>query len=161
MRRTTERWRLAGWLGGVSPLRFTSECMESCQTGGETPPSQPARRQRSVVLSRPLDHNIRQPRSPALAVDDLHLHISPSRHAARALLREGDREAGVVDARVPGEPGLHVDTAGRRGVKALRTVVQQDVYVGDAVRRESPAADGERTVDDVFAVGRVDDAEGT
>ena len=36
-----ERWRLAGWLGGVSPLRVTRECIESCQTWGETPPGQP------------------------------------------------------------------------------------------------------------------------
>ena len=37
---------LAGWLGGVSPP-VTSTCLESCRVGGETPPGQPPRRQRS------------------------------------------------------------------------------------------------------------------
>src|SRR5258706_7122539 len=47
----SERWRLAGWLGGVSRLRDTRECFVSCQTWGETPPGQPARRQRSGAKS--------------------------------------------------------------------------------------------------------------
>src|SRR5258706_3241977 len=34
---------------GVSPLRLSGGGIASCKTGGETPPGQPARRQRSVA----------------------------------------------------------------------------------------------------------------
>src|SRR4029077_19244020 len=100
-----------------------------------------------IHILRPIDHNIRQPRSSSLAVDDLHLDVSQARYAARAFLREGDREAGVMDARVPGELHLHVEAAGGRGVIAEQSVVQQYIDIGDAVRRQCPAADGERPVD--------------
>ncbi len=61
-----ERWRLAGWLGGVPPPRACDDCAV-CETpldaraimssrrargGGETPPGQPAGRQRSTALRR-------------------------------------------------------------------------------------------------------------
>ena len=42
-----ERWRLAGWLGGGSPLRVNANVLGLASYGGETPPGQPARRQRS------------------------------------------------------------------------------------------------------------------
>jgi hypothetical protein len=42
-----ERWRLAGWPGGVSPPVWQATKHSLVSLSGETPPSQPARRQRS------------------------------------------------------------------------------------------------------------------
>ena len=42
-----ERWRLAGWPGGVSPPIVQDSTHSPGNLSGETPPSQPARRQRS------------------------------------------------------------------------------------------------------------------
>jgi hypothetical protein len=35
--RATERWRLAGWLGGVSPLRLTANVSQAPRTGARRP----------------------------------------------------------------------------------------------------------------------------
>ncbi len=50
----TERWRLAGWLSGVSPLKEGyRECIESCQIGGETPALRYAKRSASAPVQCP------------------------------------------------------------------------------------------------------------
>ncbi len=47
-----ERWRLAGWLGGVLAAAGYQRMFGVLPVGGGTPPGQPARRQRSDALPR-------------------------------------------------------------------------------------------------------------